>query len=141
MASRHKKQQFLFILTMMLLLNGCKKGGCNIIPDTQVMEIVSFVQYPNLRIPNGFAEINHGGIAGILVVNVGNDQFVAYDRCSTVNPEKRCAVEVDSSGLVAVDPCSQAKFLLVNGSPADIAECPLKPYRAHRNGETIVIRN
>ncbi len=136
-----KKSIVLYLVLGVLAFNACKKGGCNVIPDTQVTEIVSLVQYPQLRIPYGYAEISTGGIAGLIVINLGNDQYAAYDRCSPVNPVERCAVQVDASGLIAVDPCSQATFLLKNGSPASIAECPLKPYRASKRGETIVIVN
>lgn len=98
------------------------------------------VQYSQLHLPNGVAVTDRGGVAGLIIVNTGSG-YVAYDRASTVSPEKRCAVEVDGSGMVAKDPCSGARYLLINGSPAEIAECPLKPYRARRNGETIIVTN
>ncbi|WP_257666954.1 hypothetical protein [Parapedobacter tibetensis] len=124
-----------------LLLHGaCKKGGCNVVQDVPVMEQVSMVQYSQLYTPGGYAVTERGGVAGLIVVNTGQG-YIAYDRCSTVVPEKRCAVEVEDGGIVAKDPCSGARYLLVNGSPAEIAECPLKPYRAHRNGETIIVSN
>lgn len=119
----------------------CTKGGCNIVPKTSVMELVSLVQYPELRIPNGSVSLNKGGISGIIIVNIGNNTFVAYDRCSPVDVHKRCAVEIESNGLTAIDPCSKARFILNNGAPASIAECPLKPYQAYRQGDNILITN
>lgn len=127
---------FLFLLLPM----ACKKGGCNVIENAPVMEQVSMVQYSQLYVPNGVAVTDRGGVAGLIIVNTGKG-YVAYDRCSTVNPEKRCAVVVEENGVVARDPCSGARYLLVNGSPAEIAECPLKPYWAKREGETIIVSN
>ncbi|MFC3198419.1 hypothetical protein ACFOET_12415 [Parapedobacter deserti] len=98
------------------------------------------VQHSQLYTPGGYAITGRGGVAGLIVVNTGSG-YIAYDRCSTVNPEKRCAVEVEEGGIVAKDPCSGARYLLVNGSPAEIAECPLKPYHARRDGETIIVSN
>ena len=132
----------LYIASFVLLVlpMACKKGGCNVIKNMPVTEQVSMVQYSQLYVPNGVAVTDRGGVAGLIVVNTGNG-YVAFDRCSTVNPEKRCAVVVEENGVVARDPCSGARYLLVNGSPAELAECPLKPYHASRNGETIIVSN
>ena len=136
--------RFICHIALVLLLAApvaCKKGGCNVVQDVPVIEQISMVQYPQLHTPGGMPAVtDRGGVAGLIVVNTG-DGYIAYDRCSTVNPEKRFAVEVEEGGIVAKDPCSGARYLLVNGSPADMAECPLKPYRAHRNGETIIVSN
>lgn len=126
-------------LVFMLVLQGCDKGDCNQIPDTRVMTTVSLVQYPELRIPQGAVSLNHGGISGLIVVNLGNNQFIAYDRCSPVDVAKRCAVILESNGLTALDTCSNARFILKNGGPASVSECPLKPYRATKQGETVVV--
>lgn len=127
---------FLLLLSSM----ACKKGGCNVVEDVIVSSSFFLGEYPSLRIQGGYAVSNDGGVAGLIVLNTGSG-YIAYDRCSTVNPARRCAVEVQEGGLVAVDPCSQAKYILINGSPAEIAECPLKPYRASRQGDVIYISN
>ncbi len=93
----------------------------------------STVQYPALSSTYGTVSLP-GGVAGILVVNTPNG-FFAYDRCSTVNPEEQCAVQVsEENPLVVVDPCSSAEYLLLNGSPSKIAECPLRPYAIQQVG-------
>jgi nitrite reductase/ring-hydroxylating ferredoxin subunit len=43
--------------------------------------------------------------------------YVAYDRCSTVNPEKECAVTINSGDFTVTDPCSGAEFSLFDGTP------------------------
>lgn len=128
------------IFTAFLVPVSCKKGGCNVVQNIPVMEQISMVQYAQLHTPGGYAVTDRGGVAGLIVVNTGQG-FIAYDRSSTVDPEKRCAVEVEEGGIVAKDPCSGARYLLVNGSPAELAECPLKPYHARRSGETIIVSN
>ena len=127
-------------LAMSGTFNACSAGACNVVPDIQVTERISLIQYPQLRVAQQSVAIEYGGVAGLIVVSLGNNQYIAYDRSSTVEPHKRCAVEVD--GLVtATDPCSGATFILTNGSPSHLAECPLKPYRATLSGETILITN
>lgn len=121
------------------IFHACSVGACNVVPDIQVTERISLIQYPQLRLAQQSVTMDYGGVAGLIVVSLGNNQYIAYDRCSTVEPQKRCAVEVD--GLVATDPCSGATFILTNGSPSHLAECPLKPYRATLSGESILITN
>lgn len=127
------------LLAVTMILSACSKSSCNVVPDVLVMERVSLVQYPQLRLAQQAVAIDRGGAAGLIIVSLGGDQYIAFDRLSTVDPQKKCAVGVD--GLVATDPCSGATYILTNGSPSHLAECPLKPYRAFRNGETIEIRN
>lgn len=134
----------IFILLVALFsigafFNACSAGACNVVADVQVTERISLTQYPQLRLAQQSVAIDYGGVAGLIVVSLGNNQYIAYDRCSTVDPHQRCAVEVD--GLVATDPCSGATYILTNGSPSHLAECPLKPYRATLSGETILISN
>lgn len=131
----------LLILAAGASVSSCKKGGCNVIPDVVVMERISLVEYPELRIDHHAVTIDRGGVVGLVVMRLSENRYVAYDRCSTVEPHKRCSVNVEDNGLIATDPCSKATYILTNGSPSAIAECPLKPYRAIRNGETIRITN
>ena len=131
---------YIVFSVVFLLPAACKRGGCNVVQDIIVNRSFFLGEYPELRVQGGYAISDNGGVAGLIVLNTGNG-YVAYDRCSTVNPHLGCAVEVEESGLVAKDPCSGARYLLINGSPAEIAECPLKPYHARRNGETILVSN
>lgn len=138
------RRYYVVFLLMFMAFSGCRKGGCNVIDEVFVNTVVLFGNHPELRVQGGYAELSaaQGGVAGIIVINTGNG-YVAYDRCSTVDPLKRCAVEVQDGGLVAVDPCSGAKWILTNGSPAEIAECPLKPYRANLQpgGNAVLVSN
>ena len=129
-----KGSVLLLLCFTFLSFAGCKKGGCNVVPYVPVNRVpFSLVQYPELNSTDG-SIVLPGGVAGILVVNTPRG-FVAYDRCSTVSPEKRCAVEVsESNPNIAVDPCSGAEYILLNGSPAKLAECPLKPYYIDKVG-------
>jgi len=118
---------------------GCGKGSCNVVPAIGGGGGRSFLlgEYPQLRLANGVAVSDEGGIAGLIVVNLGGGEYIAYDRYSTV--QGGCPVEVEESNLTAVDPCTKAKYILMNGSPVDIAKCSLKPYFAARpNGADAV---
>ncbi|SUJ11561.1 Uncharacterised protein [Sphingobacterium spiritivorum] len=124
-----------------LLVYSCSKGGCNVVPSVSVHYRFSQSSNPKLFAAGGADVINGIGVAGVIVYNTGNKTFIAYDRCSTVNPEQRNKVVLDENPNIAKDPVSGAKWLLLDGSPLDIAECPLKPYYVMKQGETYIIQN
>ncbi len=137
------KGQVLLLFIACLSFSGCKKGGCNVvdyIPFQKTISLVAFNELHLLMQPVALGA-EYGGVAGLIVMQVSEGEYVAFDRCSTVNPGKRCAVELEGEGPVAVDPCSGAKFILTNGSPSAIAECPLRPYYVRRNGEILIVSN
>lgn len=69
------------------------------------------------------------GVAGLIIYKSGQNSYKAYDRCSSVDPEKKCKVEHNSS-FTATDPCSGAMFSLQDGSPVKApAVRSLKQYR------------
>lgn len=117
---------------------GCGGSGCNVVPNVTVRESFSQASHPTAFAAFGSAYIS-GGVCGLVVFNKG-DGFVAYDRCSPVNPEKRNVIEVLGANI-AQDPVSGAKWDLSNGFPMAIAECPLKPYHISIFGNSYSISN
>lgn len=69
------------------------------------------------------------GVAGIILYHEPDGSYAAYDRCSSYQPEKKCAVTLDSDHLTVTDPCSGSKFSLSDGSPVKApATYALKSY-------------
>ncbi|WP_256012952.1 hypothetical protein [Desertivirga xinjiangensis] len=88
---------------------------------------------------NGLLTVQGKGVAGLLIYkNAGT--YVAYDRCSTVNPEKRCAVIQDPKSIFElVDTCSGAKFLLLDGSPVKApAKRSLRQYSVSVSNNSLI---
>ncbi|RYE18467.1 MAG: hypothetical protein EOP51_21895 [Sphingobacteriales bacterium] len=83
-----------------------------------------------------------GGVAGIIVYRRGQNDYAAYDRCSSYQPEKQCAVVIDSVDIQVVDPCSGSKFLLNDGSPVKApATRSLRIYNTISNLFEVTITN
>jgi nitrite reductase/ring-hydroxylating ferredoxin subunit len=67
---------------------------------------------------------------------------VAYDRCSSVNPQNKCAVTLDNPSLTVTDPCSGAKFSLFDGTPVKApATKSLKSYQVTANSLYLMVTN
>jgi len=129
-----------YLLMLLGFFTGCQKDYYGI-PEVVVNTTFSTIQYHELEVAGGYAVSETGGVAGIVVYNTGSG-FVAFDRCSTVNPENRCAVVVDDTGITLVDPCSGAKFYIRDGMPSLApAKRPLKPYQAIKEGNIIRVVN
>ena len=106
------------LLIVCLLFLGCGKGG-NVVPGVPVnVKIVKTdPRYIALNAPGGYAYISGAGVAGIIIYREVDGSYAAYDRCSSYQPEKLCAITVDDNGFTATDPCSGSKFSLSDGGP------------------------
>jgi hypothetical protein len=135
-----RKVPAVLILSILWIVSGCGKNDCALVPSVNVLERISLVEHPQLLIPGQSAVLNRGGVAGLIVYNTGKG-YIAYDRMSTAEQSSNCAVEVEAGSPIAKDPCSGATYILSNGSPAAVASCPLRAYRAVKSGETIVVSN
>lgn len=110
-------------------------------PDYPVRYDVTLQEF-GIYAKNNVLLVPNQGVAGLMIVKSPTGAYLAFDRCSTVNPEKACAVTPDDSGFTATDPCSGGKFLLLDGSPQKApAERSLKRYTVVISGATLSVRN
>lgn len=136
-----KTVYFLFFFLAMFIAQGCGSGSCNVVPNRSFNTPISQGEHVGVFATGGWAYAK-GGFAGLIVYNMGTQQaprLIAYDRCSTVNPEKGNRVEVE--GQLIIDRVSGAKWMLIDGSPAAVAECPLKPYNVSQQGNIFYVNN
>lgn len=134
-----KKLAGLFLLAVTFW--GCGKES-EMIPNVFVEYNVT-VQEFNIKAKNRVLLVDNQGVKGLMIVAVGNG-YKAFDRASSVNPQNGgCAVVPDSTGITATDPCTGAKFLLLDGTPQKApAVRNLKSYSTSlRGGQTINVSN
>jgi len=108
-----------WLAIMALCLLSCVKDSGDYIPSVPV-DLTLPMSDPRINKLNSVGSavtLSGYGVAGLLLYR-GNSGLVAFDRCSSYQPEKKCAVIIDDSGFTATDPCSGSKFLLSDGSPA-----------------------
>jgi nitrite reductase/ring-hydroxylating ferredoxin subunit len=120
------------LLFFSFCLLSCTKDSLDRIPEAFVNYRITIQEF-NIKNKNGLLVVDkmrNTGVAGLLIYRRADNAFVAFDRCSSVNPQARCAVVPDDPNLTATDPCSGAKFSLFDGSPVKApAKRPLKEYR------------
>jgi len=126
------KLRFIAISVLLLSLISCRKDSLDRIPEAYVSYRITLQEF-GIKNQNGLLLVNkqeNAGVAGLIIYRRADGAYVAFDRCSSVNPQQRCAVVPDDPNLTATDPCSGAKFSLYDGSPVKApAKRPLKEYR------------
>ena len=132
-----KSNTALFFL--LLLLVSCAKEG-TFIPNVPVNYNITIQEF-KISAVNNVLLVPDQGVAGLLIVSTAFG-YKAYDRCSSLNPETRCKIIPDEGSITATDPCSGAKFLLTDGSPAKApAVRNLKTYTITQSYQGLLITN
>ncbi|MDB5061722.1 MAG: hypothetical protein JWP67_1565 [Mucilaginibacter sp.] len=135
--------RYLIILALVsMLFFSCGKAG-DVVPNVPVNLSIPLTD-PRIMALNsqgGAVLISGVGVAGIIIYR-GNYGYVAYDRCSSYQPQKLCAVTLDDTGFTVTDPCSGAKFSLIDGSPVKAtATRSLKSYHVNTTQIEIIVYN
>ena len=139
----------IFCLLMILFLVGFTYTSCNkdeedLIPYVYVNFAINpgSIEYGDLDIPGNFAYVT-GGYRGIVIYHYTQDQFIAYDRACTFDPQDPDArVEVGEGLMIMECPVCGSKYLLVNGDRFDgPAIRPLRIYQTHYDGNTLYVSN
>ena len=133
-----------WLAVTVLAFFACGKRS-DVVPYTPVSFQISLSdpRYSRLNIA-GNAVIIQGnyGVAGVIVYHDFYAGYLAYDRCSSYQPEKVCAVVIDTSGFTVTDPCSGSKFSLSDGSPVKApATRSLKSYNVNTSNNQIFVFN
>ena len=130
-------KKILGLLVVVFFCMSCAKEN-NLIPNVPVnfSSPLTDPRLSRLSAPGGAVTVN-GGVAGIIIYRSANS-YVAYDRCSTVNPEQKNAILIDEPSVTATDPVSGAKYFLEDGSPGKApAKISLKKYTVTITGNAI----
>lgn len=106
---------------------------------------VNFSIYPNTLdfIPDGGWVTVSGGYKGIIIYRPMHEEFLAFERACPYDPlEDSARLEVETSGIIAVDPHCGSRFLLTDGSPVEgPATISLKQYRTRYDGYSLSVSN
>jgi nitrite reductase/ring-hydroxylating ferredoxin subunit len=130
------------LFIVLLLLVSCSKDNSAYIPDVFVDYHISLQEFQMKKNADGVLLVSNQGVAGLIIYHRADGAYVAFDRCSSVDPLKKCMVSPDAGGLTVTDPCSEAKFSLYDGAPVKApAKRSLKQYQVAVTSFEIVVIN
>lgn len=124
-------RKLLLMILVSITCFSCGKSGDNV-PSVPVnfQAALGTPSLSALNVSGGAVSINGYGVAGLIIYRKINGTYAAYDRCSSYQPEKKCAVTIDNTGFTVTDPCSGSKFSLEDGTPVKApATKALRTYR------------
>lgn len=140
--NKNKFVLLLFIIFSFLLLSCKDKESYVPYADVNIYINVNSTQYIGLNSVGGWVYLT-GGYRGIIVYRLSPEEFVAFERTCPYDPEISTArVQVENSGLTAIDSTCGSRFILIDGSVySPPATTSLKSYRTSFNGEVLHIFN
>jgi len=128
-----KKSSFYLILLSVLL--GCRKNNEQV-PNVSVNEYInlSLPSYSNLNAVNNWIYYP-AGVKGIIIFRKSTNEFVAYERACTYDPNTSGAVVImQTNDIDAKDTICGSKFFIYDGSIVNgPASRPLQQYRCTYN--------
>jgi len=134
----------LVLLSVVLFAYSCRSDKENPVPYAHVdISInVNSTQYIGLNSVGGWVYLT-GGYRGIIVYRNAPEEFVAFERtCPYDSDISTARVQVENSGMTAIDSTCGSKFILIDGSVyAPPATVGLKQYRTSFDGNILRIFN
>lgn len=129
-----------WVIVLLLTLSSCGKEA-NQVPNVGINLTGFFTPDQLVALNRDGAIFLNGGIAGIIIAYNPLNGYKSYDRCSTVNPENKCAVTLDNAYTVT-DPCTGAKYSLLDGTPSKApAKVALRTYNIRISGNNYQVTN
>lgn len=141
-------------LIVLLTLFSCKKDDSGTInnnnpfltqPIVNITLNLNLPEYNPLKFPGNSVFINNRGLKGIVVYNVNNNLYSAFDLTDPNHVPNNCS-RMDVVGIIATCPCenengSNSYDIVTGQHQNDENAFPMQQYRIERNGDVITVSN
>lgn len=141
-------KRFLYIFCLIPLLLGC--SGDDEIRNNPYLPNLNFSvrfdldlpEYNRLRFPGNHFETYKYGINGIVIYNLNNEQYMAFELTDPNHVIQDCSI-MTVNGIEAICSCDDGnKYTIVTGQLiAGEGNYSLKPYRVVRQGNVLEVSN
>ena len=135
----------IFTLFVFSGITSCsKEKNKNEIPSVAVTFSIdpNSTEYLELNAVGGWVTVT-GGYRGIIIYRKSFSEFMAFERACPYDWEQTNArVEVETSGLTALCPGCNSKYILLDGTPFEgPTPYPLKQYQTQYDGNLLYVFN
>ncbi len=99
-------------------------------------------QFNSLNFPGNSYTTNTHGINGVVVYNINNTQYTAFELSDPNHPLSNCS-RLTVQGIIATCSCGEGNsYNIITGElSSGTGQFSLKPYRIRRSGNTIEVYN
>jgi len=140
----------LFVLLIAVLMGSCgSKDDDNINdnnpyinpPPTNLSLNLNLPEYNLLNYPGNSVVLSNYGVKGIIVYNVNNSLYTAFDLTDPNHVPNACS-KMTVEGIIATCSCEDNSYDIVTGQHQSNTEVyPMLLYRVQRNGSVITVNN
>ena len=144
-----KKIVFLLIISITVLSCNSDDGNNNtsdnpflITPLVNINLNLSLPEYNALNFPGNSIIIHNQGIKGIVVYNINNELYTAFELSDPNHSPNSCS-RMTIEGIVATCQCDdENKYDIVTGQKqGNQSQYPMQQYRATRSGDVVHVFN
>ncbi|HEY9184850.1 MAG TPA: hypothetical protein VIM94_05980 [Salegentibacter sp.] len=136
-------------LIISIFLVGCSTDDNNRLNNPNLPDLnfrlqlnLDLPEYNNLQYPGNSYATYSNGIRGIVVYNINNSQYTAFELSDPNHPPNNCSA-MQVTGITAKCQCEDGnEYNIVTGElTAGEGQYTLKPYRIERRGNVIEVYN
>jgi hypothetical protein len=141
-----KSAVFLLFLT---IFSACSTNDDNNINNPNLIKLnfrlqlnLNFPEYNDLQFPGNSYVTYNEGIRGVVVYNVNNSQYTAFELSDPNHPPNNCSAMI-VEGITATCTCEDANsYNIITGELLEgEGKYTMKPYRVEKRGNTIEVFN
>lgn len=142
-------KKILLGLIISVFLVGCSTDDNNRLNNPNLPDLnfriqlnLDLPEYNNLQYPGNSYSTYSNGIKGIVVYNINNSQYTAFELSDPNHPPSNCSA-MQVTGITAKCQCDDGnEYNIVTGElTAGEGQYTLKPYRIERRGNVIEVYN
>ncbi len=136
------------LLPILMLLIGCSNSDDNYQNNPNIPNVrfnlqlnLNLPEYNDLQFPGNSYETYSQGVRGIVVYNINNTQYSAFELTDPNHPPRNCSgMTVD--GVIASCGCDDNKYNIITGELSEgEGQYTMKPYRVRRSGNILEVFN
>lgn len=141
-------KKFFSFLLLFILMTACSGSDDSIRNNPNLPDLnfrfqinLNLPEYNDLQFPgNSFATYTQG-IKGVVIYNINNSQFVAFELSDPNHPPSNCSA-MTVNGVIASCSCDSNEYNVITGQITEgDSQYTLKPYRVQRSGNVLEVYN
>lgn len=137
------------LLMLFFVLNSCSTNDNDRIDNPNLVNVsfrliinLNLPEYNNLNFPGNSYSIYTTGINGVVVYNINNSQFTAFELSDPNHPLRECST-MRVEGVIAKCDCNDGNSynILTGELTSGTGQYTMKPYRVVKNGSGLEVYN
>lgn len=141
-------KKFFSFLLLFILMTACSGSDDSVRNNPNLPDLnfrfqinLNLPEYNNLQFAGNSYATYTQGIKGVVIYNINNSQFVAFELSDPNHPPSNCSA-MTVNGVIASCSCDTNQYNVITGQITEgDSQYPMKPYRVQRSGNVLEVYN